>query len=61
MDGDNGAGEPGLQMQPPRPVPFRFVLQYVNFGASMITKVILFAQEIITVNLHYLIMSQING
>lgn len=38
---------------------FIFVLQCMNFGAGVITKVILFAREIIILNLHYLIMPQI--
>lgn len=32
---------------------------YMNCGASVNTRVISFVQEIITINLHYLIMSQI--
>lgn len=39
----------------------RSALCYMNSGASVITKVILFAREIITINLHYLIMSQTDG
>lgn len=34
---------------------------YMNCGASVITRVILFVWEIITINLHYLILSQIDG
>lgn len=46
---------------PSRPSYVHVCVAYTNCGASVITRVILFVREIITINLHYLIMSQIDG